>query len=76
MIIRKYDFYALIFWSMFTTDETCKITGIYRYCGHSPSIDGCHKKWEEVDIRVEKGKKFPPVGSCKTPAQWIYIRPS
>jgi len=60
---------------MFTTGDTCKITGTYRYCGHSPTINGCHKKWEEIDIRLEEGKKFPTVGTCSKPAQWIFIRP-
>ena len=61
---------------MFKTGVTCEITGVYRYCGHSGTINGCHPKWEEKDIRVEKGEKFPPVGSCSKPAEWIFIRPS
>ncbi len=43
---------------MFKTGETCQITGTYRYAGHTGNINGCHRKWDENDIRMEKGKKL------------------
>ncbi len=61
---------------MFKTGETCQVTGTYRYAGHTCNINGCHRKWDEYDIRVERGKKFPTVGSCFKPAEWVFVRPS
>jgi len=57
------------------TGEVCQITGIYRYSGHPDGSTGCHPTWKENDIRLEKGKKFPPIGSCKKIAQWVFVRP-
>ncbi len=61
---------------MFKTGETCLVTGTYRYAGHTGNINGCHRKWDEYDIRVKRGKKFPTVGSCLKPAGWVFVGPS
>ena len=45
-------------------------------CGYRLRASPRHKKWEEKDIRVEKGIKFPTVGSCSKPAEWVFVRPS
>ena len=60
---------------LFKTNQTCPLKGIYRYSGHTDNSAGCHPRWKETDVVLEKGDKFPRVGVCKKPAQWIFVRP-
>ena len=60
---------------LFKTDEDCPLKGIYRYSGHPDHSRGCHPQWKETDIVLEKGDKFPAVGLCHKPAQWVFVRP-
>ena len=61
---------------MYKTGDVCRLEGVYRFSGHPDNSKGCHPKWKETDIVLEKGKKFPRVGLCLKPAQWIFIRPA
>ena len=60
---------------MFKSGDVCPLEGVYRYSGHPDNSKGCHPKWYEKDILLQKNEKFPSVGSCKNPAQWIFVRP-
>jgi len=60
---------------LYKSGDECLLAGIYRYSGHLDDSIGCHPKWEEHDITLEKGEKFPYVGSCKKIAQWVFVRP-
>lgn len=60
---------------MFKTGDVCPLEGVYRYSGHPDNSKGCHPKWYEKDIVLQKNEKFTSVGSCKNPAQWVFVRP-
>ena len=60
---------------MFKTGDICPLRGTYRYSGHPDNRKGCHPKWLENDIILEVKQKFPRVGLCINPAQWVFVRP-
>ena len=59
---------------LFITGDVCPLMGIYRYSGHPDNSKSCHSKWFEKDIKVEIKQKFPRVGPCIKPAQWVFVR--
>ena len=55
------------------TGEICKVTGTYKWSGHTDGSISCGVTHNEYTIPMQQGKTFPPTKSCEKGAFWTRV---
>ena len=65
--------------TLYKSGDVCQVTATYKFIGHVETKLACHKESDNLIIKMQKGKRFPPFKQndkpeCGKPSYWYFIK--